>query len=117
MVSLGIVGIELNGSFVFALSSRKVSVVKILNMGQRNVRFGKGLIDFQSLERGGLRFWQHLIWRHASSCLWHPQKSVTVGQTAVSQGEVRIFFYSLLKILEGLLHPLLASLVPVKTSL
>ena len=81
------------------------------------MRFGEGVIDFQRLERGSLRFWHRLIWRHSSHRVRSSQKIVSVSQPAVSEGEIRISFYRLLKILEGLLHPLLGSLVPIKPSL
>src|SRR5258705_11241631 len=111
----GIVGIELNGSLELALSTRPVSVVKIHRVTQRNVRFSQCLIDFHSLERGGLRLGQHLIWRHVSTCLWPAQNSVGVCQTAVSQGEVRISIDRLLEIRQSLLQSFYVSCVPIKS--
>ena len=112
-----IIGIEFKGPFIFALGSRPVAVVIIIDMGQRNVSFGKCVIDFQGLERGGLGFWHRLIRRHASDRVRGRQKIVSVSQTAVRQREVRISFYRLLKIFEGLLHPILGPLVPIESSL
>src|SRR5712664_3978714 len=111
-----VVGVEFDGPFIFALSSSPVTVVIIFDMGQRDVRFCERVIDFQSLERGGLGFWHRLIRWHSSARVRGPQEIVSVSQTAVSQREVRISFYRLLKILEGFLHSLLGSLVPIKPS-
>src|SRR5438128_3128547 len=115
MMSLRVIGIQLNGSFEFALSIRPIVVVIIPGMRERDVRFGEGRIDFHRLKRGGLRLRQRLICWHAASGVRAANKIVSVSQPAVSQCEVGIFFYRLLKISERLLHSFFGALVEVKS--
>src|SRR6187455_2603563 len=100
MVGHGIVRIELNGPLEFAVSAGPVSIIEILGVGQRDMRFGKGLIDFQRLDSGRLGFGKHLIWRLVSSSLGTSEKIVSVGNTTVGQSEVGILFDRLLKVLK-----------------
>src|SRR4030095_8669947 len=96
MGSGGVGGIEFNGPFILALGSCEVMFVIIFLVGQRNMRVSERVIDVQSLESGGLRFWHRLIRWHCARCIGSAQKIVSVSQTTVSKGEVWIFFYRLL---------------------
>src|SRR5947199_3236390 len=117
MMSLRIIGIQLDRPFEFTFSTRPVTIVIVLDMGQRNMRLGKCPIELDCLQRGLLPFWQRLVWRHRSSRVRRCQKIVSIGQAAVSKREGWILFYRLLKIFERLLHSFLAALVEVKASL
>src|SRR5438270_4509716 len=115
-MSLRIIRIQLDGAFEFALSAGPVTIVIVLNVGQRYVRFGETCIEFYGFQRGGLGLWQRFVWRYGAASIRRAQQIIGVGQAAVSQREVRIFLYCLLKIVERLLQPFFASLVVIKSS-
>ena len=79
--------------------------------------FSERVIDFQSLERGRLRFWKGFVRRHPSRRILGPQKIVSVSEAAIGQREARVFFNCLLKVLDGLLHTTFSPLVPIKPPL
>src|SRR5438309_1310708 len=115
-MSLRIVGIQLYRSFEFALGAGPVAIVIVLNVSQRDMRFGETCIDRYGFQRCGLGLWQRLVWRYGAASIRRAQKIISVGQAAVSQRERWIFFDRLLKVFERLLQPLFASLVIVKPS-
>src|SRR5438874_11826362 len=116
-MSLRIIGVQHDRSFEFTFSTGPVTIVVVLNMSQRNMRFGKCPIELDCLQRGLLPFWQRLIWRHRSSRVRRCQKIISIGQATVSKREGWILFYRLLKIFERLLHSFLTALVDVEPSL
>src|SRR5437870_11526203 len=116
-MSLRIIGVQLDRPFEFTFSTGPVTIVIVLDMGQRNMRFGKCLIELDCLQRGLLPFWQRLIWRHHSSRVRGSQEIIGIGHPAVSEREGWILFDSLLKTLKRLFHSILGALVEVKSSL
>src|SRR5438270_4697323 len=115
-MSLRIIGVQLDRPFEFTFSTGPVTIVIILNVSQRNMRFGKCLIELDCLQRGLLPFWQRLTWRHRSARVRSSQEIISVGQATVSQREVRIFLNCLLKTVKRLLHSGFGALVKVKSS-
>src|SRR5437762_9966799 len=109
-MSLRIVGIQLDRAFEFALGAGPDTIVVVLNVSQRDMRFGESSIDLYGFQRRGLRLWQRLVWRCRSAGIWRPQQIISVCQSTVSQRERGVLFYRLLKVFERLLQPFFASL-------
>src|SRR5439155_1504819 len=114
MMSLAILRIQLDGALDFAFSAGPVTIVVVFDVSQRYVRFGEAGIEFYGFQRGGLGLWQRFVWRYGAASIRRAQQIIGVGQAAVSQREVRIFLYCLLKVVERLLQSSFASLVVTK---
>src|SRR5205807_3781853 len=115
-MSLRIIRIQLNRTLEFALGGGPVTIVVVLNVSQRDMRFGETCIDLYGFQRCGLGLWQRFVWRYGAAGIRRAQQIISVGQPTVSQRERWIFFYRLLKVFERLLQPFFASLVIVKPS-
>src|SRR5713226_1782499 len=99
-MSLRIIRIQLDGALEFALGAGPVTIVVVLNVSQRDMRFGESSIDLYGLQRRGFSLWHRLVWRCGSSSIRRAQEIISVGQATVSQRERGIFFYRLLKVFE-----------------
>src|SRR5438270_3215029 len=115
-MGLRIIRIQLDRALEFPLSPGPVAIVIILNVSQRDMRFGEAFIDLYGFQRCCLGLWQRLVWRYGAAGIRRAQQIISVGQAAVSQRERGIFSYRLLKVFERLLQPFFGSFVVIKTS-
>src|SRR5580692_8897981 len=103
--------VKLNGPLEFLLGSVEIPVEAIQADCQRGVSFAKRAVQFQSFNRGGLRFGERLFGSHYR-ILPVPQQSVSVGQARIGLGVSRILFNCLLEISQGGLQTIRGSLIP-----
>src|SRR5438876_5768351 len=115
-MSLRIIRIQLNRTLEFALGGGPVTIVVVLNVSQRDMRFGETCIDLYGFQRCGLGLWQRFVWRYGAASIRRAKEIISVGQATVSQRERRIFFYRLLKVFERFLQPFFGAFVEIKPS-
>ena len=111
MVSGRVARVEFNGSPEFVPGSVEVPVEAIQAEGQRVVGFAKRAVQFQGLDRRGLRFWQRLLRSH-HRILPVAQQRIRVGQARVGLRVFRILVDGLVEIRQRHLQTIRRSLVP-----
>ena len=111
MVGRSIAWVQFNGPPEFLPGRVQIPVEDIQAKCERVVGFAERAVQFQSLDRRGLRSWECLLGAHRP-ILPIAEQSISVGQARISLGVFRIFVDRLIKMSQGDLQSIGRSLVP-----
>ena len=111
MVGRSVAWVQFNGPPEFLPGRVQIPVEDIQAKCERVVGFAERAVQFQSLDRRGLRSWECLLGGHCR-ILPVAQQSISVGQAGISLGVFRILLDRLIEMSQGDLQSIRRSLVP-----
>src|SRR5437763_13362551 len=103
--------VQFNGSPEFLPGTVQIPIEGVQAKCKRVVGLAERAVQFQSLDRRGLRSWECLLGAHRP-ILPIAEQSISVGQARISLGVFRIFVDRLIKMSQGDLQSIGRSLVP-----
>src|SRR5215475_9931606 len=113
-MSLGRVRAQLDGALELRFRSRPVPVKVLSNQSERNMSFGKAVIDFDALHGRRLRTLPHLLGRYIPRS---SHEGISVRQSGIGLRVGGILFDGLTKEIDCLLKSILRPLVPIEKTL